>query len=252
MTQGEKHRQHYRAVLPLLLFVIGMTAVLSGDTQKIVSPPRYLVENIRLESLLPSIRLSIPDSYFHRAAFIGDSRTEGLLLYNGLTKSGHYAARSLTVDGFFRRPVISSENGEKITVAEAIRYQDYDVYYLMFGINELSWSSEQAFITRYEQMIDTIRYYHPGKKIIVQSILPVSAERSANDPIHNNPNIQRFNQLIEEMCIKKFVYYVDVGARFTDTNGALFADAGTDGIHLNKRYCQMWLDYLKEQAARGI
>lgn len=194
---------------------------------------------------------NIPNSYFTHSAFIGDSRTEGFLLYNGLTHAGNYGVKALTVDGFFSKKAISNGSGGKITVAEAIQNKDYDTFYIMFGMNELGWASEKTFISKYGQVIDTIRRYHPDSKIIVQSILPVSAEKSASDPIHNNPKIVHYNALIEQMCAEKSVDYLNVAARFTDEDGALFAEASTDGIHLNKKYCNLWMDYLKEQVALG-
>lgn len=193
----------------------------------------------------------IPNSYFNHAAFIGDSRTEGFLLYNGLTRAGNYGVKALTVDGFFHKEAVSNGSGGKITVAAAIQTKHYDTFYIMFGMNELGWSSEKAFISKYGQVIDAIRRAHPDSRIIVQSILPVSAEKSANDPVFNNPKIVRYNELIEKMCAEKSVDYFNIAARFTDENGALYADASTDGIHLNKKYCNQWLAYLKEQAALG-
>lgn len=202
-------------------------------------------------SLLRQGGKDIPNSYFNRSAFIGDSRTEGFLLYNGLTRAGNYGVKALTVDGFFQKAAITNGSGEKITVAEAIQNKEYDTFYIMFGMNELGWASEKTFIAKYGQVIDTIRRYHPDSKIVVQSILPVSAEKSASDPIHNNPKIVHYNQLIEQMCAEKSVDYFNVAARFMDDEGALFAEASTDGIHLNKKYCNLWMDYLKEQAALG-
>lgn len=194
---------------------------------------------------------NIPNSYFNHSAFIGDSRTEGFLLYNGLTQAGNYGVKALTVDGFFQKKAIGNGSNGKITVAEAIQNKEYDTFYIMFGMNELGWASEKTFIAKYGQVIDTIRLYHPNSRIVVQSILPVSAEKSATDPVHNNPKIVHYNALIAQMCAEKSVDYFNVAARFTDEDGALFADASTDGIHLNKKYCNLWMDYLKEQVALG-
>lgn len=192
---------------------------------------------------------TIPNSYFNRSAFIGDSRTEGFLLYNGLIHAGNYGIKAMTVDGFFNKEAIPTANGGKTTIAQDIAGKQFDSFYLMFGMNELGWASEKVFISKYGQVIDAIRQKHPDSEIIVQSILPVSAEKSANDQVFNNPNINRYNQLLQQMCQEKSVTYLDISDRFKDEEGALFADASTDGIHLNKKYCNLWLDYLKEQVA---
>ncbi len=279
-TQTKTSKQKF--IRPLLLFVTGILAVigcyaypapaLNSDAEENIQAEdaigtvkayaggggvskRILVQNTLSEerkiSLLRQGGKNIPNSYFNRSAFIGDSRTEGFLLYNSLIHAGNYGIKALTVDGFFHKEAVNSVDGSKITVAEAIQNKEYDAFYIMFGMNELGWSSEKTFISKYGQVIDTIRSAHPDSKIVVQSILPVTAERSAQDPIFNNAKITHYNELIQQMCREKSVDYFNVAARFTDEDGALFADASTDGIHLNKKYCNLWLAYLKEQAALG-
>ena len=39
--------------------------------------------------------------------------------------------------------------------------------------------------------------------------------------------------------------YLDISSVIKDENGYLPDDAATDGIHLNKNYCDKWLQYLK-------
>ena len=267
---------------PLLLFVSGILAVIGCYAYPVPALNPDAEETLPAESLIGTVKAyaggggvsgrilaqktlsgerkisllrqggkNIPNSYFNRAAFIGDSRTEGFLLYNSLVHAGNYGVKALTVDGFFHKAAVNGADGNKITVAEAIQNKDYDAFYIMFGMNELGWSSEKTFISKYGQVIDTIRQSHPNSKIVVQSILPVSAEKSAADPVFNNEKITHYNELIQQMCREKSVDYFNVAARFTDENGALFADASTDGIHLNKKYCNLWLAYLKEQAALG-
>lgn len=45
----------------------------------------------------------VADSYFDDAAFIGDSRTQGLQLYTGLPNATFYATQGLMVDTFFSK-----------------------------------------------------------------------------------------------------------------------------------------------------
>ena len=97
---------------------------------------------------------AVDDSYFDDAIFIGDSRTEKLSIMDAI------------------------ENSEPFSKA-----------YIMLGINELGWAYEELFIEKYEQIIDTLREINPNVTIYVQSILPVTKEKSDNDSIYNNPKI---------------------------------------------------------------
>lgn len=60
------------------------------------------------------------DAYFDDAVFIGDSRTEGLILYTGLANATVYANQGLMVDTVFTRPVIQMD-GQKLSVVDALR-----------------------------------------------------------------------------------------------------------------------------------
>ena len=105
--------------------------------------------------------------------------------------------------------------------------------------------TRSCFIEKYEQIIDTLREINPNVTIYVQSILPVTKEKSDNDSIYNNPKIDTFNALLQKMCEEKEVYYVNVSEAVCDESGTLPADASFDGVHLNKESCQKWLEYLK-------
>ena len=55
--------------------------------------------------------------------------------------------------------------------------------------------------------------------------------------------------MILDMVKSEGVYYVDVNEEFDD-NGALKADAASDGIHLKASYCKEWLDFLKKHTVQ--
>ena len=56
----------------------------------------------------------VENSYFDDAVFIGDSRTEGLILYTGLSNATSYAYKGLMVDTAFTKPVINKD-GQKVS-----------------------------------------------------------------------------------------------------------------------------------------
>lgn len=52
--------------------------------------------------------------------FIGDSRTEGLILNCGLSNTTFYAYKGLMVDTVFTKPVIH-KNGQNVSVMDALK-----------------------------------------------------------------------------------------------------------------------------------
>lgn len=186
----------------------------------------------------------VADSYFDNAAFIGDSRTQGLQLYTGLPNATFYATQGLMVDTFFSKKFVKAGGG-KITIPDAMKNQTFKKVYIMLGVNELGWAYEKVFIQKYGEVVDKVKELQPDAKIYVQSILPVTKAKSDGDAIYNNTKISRYNELIEQMCREKGVTYLHVADAVGLDNGALPAGSATDGVHLNREYCYKWLDYLK-------
>ncbi len=187
----------------------------------------------------------VGDAYFSDAIFIGNSRTEGFALYAGLSGIHAYTAQGATVSSVFTDPVIN-QDGKKVSILEAIQNAPaFSKAYIMLGINELGWSYSSLFVEKYGELIDALRKINPDVMIYVQSILPVTQEKSDTDRIYNNTKIDTFNTLLREMCAEKEVYYVNVAESVSDENGVLPADASFDGVHLNRASCEKWLAYLK-------
>lgn len=183
-------------------------------------------------------------SYLDDAVFIGDSRTEGLVLYTGLSNATSYAQKGLTVDTVFTDPIVDL-NGQMVTVVEAMKHTQFSKVYLMFGINELGWAYPSIFIDKFTQLIEEIRAVNPDAVIYVQEILPVSQKVSETHSYISNQKIQEFNQLILNMTQEQEVYYLQVSrALMEDDNFCLPEGASSDGIHLTPSYCKNWLDYL--------
>lgn len=177
------------------------------------------------------------------AAFIGDSRTEALKTYGLLKGATYYTYKGLKVDTVFTEPYID-EGGTKMTVMDAIARHQYERVYIMLGVNELGWVSTDIFIEDYGKIIDELKKSQPDATIYVQSILPVSAKKSEQDSIYNNPRINEFNALIEQMAKDKGATYLRVNEEVMDESGSLPADASTDGVHPNIDYCRKWTAYL--------
>lgn len=184
------------------------------------------------------------DDFFNDAVFIGDSRTEGFIISNSLSNAKSLTVKGLMVDTAFTRPAINM-NGEKLTVTKALSKIKFKKVYIMLGVNELGWAYEEVFIKKYAELIDYVKDLNSEAQIYIQSIIPVSYEKSSSDKIYNNKNINNFNKLILKMTKEKQVYYVNVEECLKDEEGNLPEGASTDGVHLKKEYSKKWYEYLK-------
>lgn len=187
---------------------------------------------------------AVGDDYFDDAVFIGDSRTEGLIINCGLSNTTSYAHKGLMVDSVFSDDIINVD-GVRVPVMTALETSSFKKVYIMLGINETGWPYNDIFIEKYGEIIDAIRAINPEAIIYVQQILPVTKNVSSSHRYIRNSKIDEFNSLLSEMAADKGVYYIDTAAAVSDQDGSLPEAAATDGIHLKKDYYIKWLDYLK-------
>ncbi len=207
------------------------------------TPPKENTVQDPVQGQVPESK-EVADAYFDNAVFIGDSRTEGLMMYAGPENAEYLTAKGLNVESAMEKPVIN-KGGNKVSVIDALGYGTYGKVYVMLGVNELGWAYSELFIKRYGELIDAIRQAQPNAEIYVQSILPVSREKSESDNIYNNANIKKYNDLIVKMTKEKGVHFLNVKEGIEDAEQCLPQEASTDGVHLNAQYCEKWMDYLR-------
>ena len=180
---------------------------------------------------------------FQNSLFIGNSITDGIARYGIIPGATVYAKNGLTVTNALTEPVVVSGSG-RISVEQALGSRQFDRIYLMFGMNELGFGSEKQFVTRYSALIDRLWAMQPSATIYVQSILPVTAERSQKDSTFNIPRLQHFNELIRQMCAEKHALFLDAHSALCDETGALPAEYSSDGIHITKEAYGIWFSYV--------
>jgi hypothetical protein len=185
---------------------------------------------------------AVGDEYFADACFIGDSRTQGLMMYSAPKTATFYAIKGMTVASFFNDKAFEKKT---LTAEQVLKKKKYKKVYIMLGLNELGWQHSSSFIKRYGELVDSVKSSQPDAKIFIQSILPVSAKKSASHQSFNNPRILQYNKLIYDMCVEKKVVYLNVFEAVQDKDGNLPEEATTDGIHMNREYCDKWMAYLR-------
>lgn len=185
---------------------------------------------------------------FADAVFIGDSRTVGLSMNTDRPKATFYASVGLNVSLVPTEQVITLDNGSSGTIYDALKQKQFKRVYIMFGINELGWPYPDVFREQYEEVINKIKELQPDATVYVQSILPVSSLATNTNYIFTNENVNAFNEYVKQAAANTGSVYLDVASCLKDENGALPLDAATDGIHLVRDYCLIWMNYLAENS----
>ncbi len=187
----------------------------------------------------------VDESYFDDAVFIGDSRTVGLHDYSGWDNTTYYASIGMNVFKLFTDPVVEEE-GEKITIEEALTRHQFKKVYLMVGINEMGYGGVDQFMAKYEEAVQHLRELQPDAIIFVQGIMYVKQEKSETDPIFNNPGIKERNERIAELANNQNIFYIDVNEVVADETGNLNPDYTYDEIHLLGKHYPIWMEFLMD------
>ena len=189
----------------------------------------------------------VDNSYFEGAAFIGDSRTDGFLIYSGIGCGENLTSNGLSIFKLETKKAITID-GQSYTALEALSRKQYGKVYLSLGVNELGYYDDQGFYEAYCRAIDAIRACQPNAVIYIQGLIPLNESviaATGGASYLTNEHLLVYNDLMKKAAEEKQVAFLDLNPAFTGSDGQLPADASKDGVHLTKPYCEQWLDYLK-------
>jgi hypothetical protein len=189
----------------------------------------------------------VENDYFADAAFVGDSRTDGFLIYSGIGCGKNLTSNGLSIFQLESKKVLTID-GVSYTLMEALALEQYSKVYLSLGINELGYFDDEGFYRSYCQAIDDIRAIQPNAVIYIQGLIPLNESviaATSQRSYLKNEHLRIYNDLMRQVAEEKQVVFLDLYSEFVDENGELPAEASRDGIHLTKPYCEQWLDYLK-------
>ena len=190
---------------------------------------------------------SAGDAYtvFQDALFIGDSRTEGLSLYSGITNADFFCAKSLSIDRILDGAKVGSGKNKR-TIYEQLARKTYSKVYISLGLNELGWTYIDRFTDDYETLIHEIQKNQPNAVIYVQALIPVTAEKSERDTVENNNQIYWYNTHLVTVAENTGAVYLNADKPLIGEDGALLPDATTDGVHFKSHYCKLWAARIAE------
>ena len=190
---------------------------------------------------------AVEKDYFADAAFVGDSRTDGFMIYSGVGCGDKFVSNGLSIFQLAEKKALTID-GEKYTLLEALARKQYKKVYLCLGVNELGVYNDQGFYQSYCKAIDAIRAIQPEAVIYIQGLIPLNegvvAQTIKRDYL-TNQHLRVYNDLMKKAAEEKQVVFLDLYSEFVDENNELPAEASRDGVHLLRDGYQKWLAYLK-------
>lgn len=189
---------------------------------------------------------AVEEDYFADACFIGDSRTEGLRLYSGISQGDFIVHTGLKVFEIQTRDI--TYEGESMKVLDALGRKQYGKVYVCLGLNELGMFNDQGYYDHYAQLVDDIRAGQPDAVIYIQLLIPVNSQKceEKGQPYYvTNEQIGVYNDLLRQLAQEKKVAMVDPAEVIVDETGEPPYEMSGDGVHFNKSGYTAWYEYLK-------
>ncbi|MBR5422184.1 MAG: hypothetical protein IK115_13655 [Lachnospiraceae bacterium] len=189
--------------------------------------------------------ITVDDSYFDDAVFIGDSRMVGVSAYSGITNGRFLARTSMNI--FWMLDTAPETDNTVASVRQGLMQRPYGKIYLLTGINECGTATDY-WIETYRNVIAQIREMQPDALIYVHAVTHVSAALSASNPTFSNAGINEKNVALRAMADELHLIFLDINEAFDDENGCLPAASTWDGVHPTGALYPIWKDYLLSHA----
>ncbi|HEY9650673.1 MAG TPA: SGNH/GDSL hydrolase family protein [Coleofasciculaceae cyanobacterium] len=126
-----------------------------------------------------------------------------------------------------------------------------EVIFVMIGINDLIRGvRSETVLANQQMMIRYLQRVHPQAKIVIQSVLPHSADKATwegRDRLLALPNsrIRELNKQLKAIAKADGVIYLDLYSLFADNDGNLKTELSTDGLHLSTQGYLVWSNALR-------
>ena len=191
---------------------------------------------------------AVPDEWFDDVVFLGDSRTEGLQLFGGLTHGTFFWHRGMSVfaaDSDSYR--VFNVDGRDVTLLGTLEGKSYSAVYLMLGINELG-HAVGDFETALGDLVEKILAVQPEAVVYLQTIPPVNDKmaREHGLPEYDTAaNVKKFNEAVIKIAGEKRVALLDTASCYRGPEGQLPEALSRDGVHFSFDGYTRWADYLR-------
>ncbi len=210
----------------------------------------------------PVVYIDPVDEFLSRSAFVGNSISVGLSLYNSRNKNIPLgSAVMLTKESYSfvndfksNTPYLPKFNGIPMRAKDAIKASGANYVFICMGTNDLvgKTGAETAF-ENFKIYIAEILAENPGITIFVQSCTPTRPESNVI-----NSKVLAFNSYLKNYCVVyPGIYYIDIATPMSDPEGYLLPEFASGSCHLSNAAYASWTvtvrsrirNYLETKAA---
>ena len=167
-----------------------------------------------------------------------------VFLGNSITQGGKNWSEKLDYPNIRNRGIGGDVTDGVLARLDEINYFRPKAVFLLIGINDL-WNnyspdkpSAEYIGNNIIKIAQVISAQTPKTKIYIQTVLPIEKEKYKN-------NILKVNEIIKANEKENSYKIIDLYSIFVNENGLIKKDLSTDGIHLNEKGYDAWVDFIK-------
>jgi lysophospholipase L1-like esterase len=153
-----------------------------------------------------------------------------IMLGNSITAECEWSELMQNSD-ILNRGVIGDGTGDILERLDPIVLAKPKKIFLLIGVNDLLFHPLSKIQEFYEKIVSRIVIETPTTQLYLESILPIHNDLRRNGM--KNEDIDTLNVFIAQLAKKYNLTYIDLNAKFKNTEGALRQEFSLDGIHLN-------------------
>lgn len=116
------------------------------------------------------------------------------------------------------------------------------VVVLLIGTNNLRVNTNDEIVEGITAVVQEVRSRVSKSKLLLLGLFP----REAQPDAPNRGRIKEINTQISKLAENKFIYFLDIGAAFLESDGTISAEVMSDYLHLTARGYQIWIDSMNE------
>lgn len=233
---GDNIKRYFITVITTIIIctcgVLGVYIYTTKNSEKVVETNFYNVNNQSTQTYNFNAKLD-------QIVFLGDSITQGYVVYDKLPSTQVIHKKGMSAEGMFTTPMFYMDKQQRLD--DILSDFKPKMLYIGFGMNDLK-KTPQEFYSIYKKNLEKLKELCPNTQLVLVSITPI------NTTEYKNETVDEFNNKIKQIAneLGKNCYYMNIHDLLSDSNGKLKSeyDSG-DGIHLKPEAYDVILNFYK-------
>jgi len=193
-----------------------------------------------------------PCHFFDDAAFIGDSISYSLMVYNtrhgGLGSPLFLVRGSLSLHNTQNGMMEVYFQGKNMAPWDALAASGVKKVFLHLGMNDIGYWGIDDTMLHWETFLGHIREVCPDIEVYIQSLTPVWFR--VQEKLLNNDNVDLYNERLKEFAEANGCHFVNIAPYFKDYTGGLAKPyCADDFVHMTEEGNEVWTRVLLAYAA---